>query len=337
MFISSRLEVCRAPRVRTNMDSIRLSRLGGIKRRPNFAALPASLAGADNLSRAFVGADVEQCRCGVARVKSKVDPMSRTAFAPRLILPDGRFRHILDRVDPFFHDQPAWPVAITAATAVTPRGPAAWQWSAGEASTAQRQQVVAFLIGFAASIAVVLAAVMAQPLPKSAEVPAAAQPAVADAGRIATFATPTLLPRINVAKVTVIADEAASPVPAPTAAFAQTVAPVVVSLAAAAPIPTAPPAPTALATPSTGRLAAPPASSRAKITIAASPVRIVKAEAKPLVVVRPVGRPSAQMTAAMIAPPLPIGARAPVPPPSSNSTWSNDWMRSSLGMGPNAK
>ena len=270
--------------------------------------------------------------------------MPRTAFAPRLILPDGRFRLILDRVDPIAEyaavvvpsTPPAQPLALAfGKAALAYWAPTDWYRSAQGLVAAQRQQVLAFSIGFSASIAVVLTALAAQPTMKRAEAPAPALPVIAAMAenRTATFAAPSLTALVRVAKITVVSDE--QPAPVPTPAFTHVVAPVVAALALqpaiarTAPV-EAPRVYHAVTKPDAPIAQPHVAPAKAKAHHPAPSAKIVKVEAKP-VEVRSVERPSPKMAQAMATrlPPMPSATKSATPP------WGNDWMRSTLGMGPN--
>ncbi len=264
--------------------------------------------------------------------------MPRTAFAPRLILPDGRFRLILDRVDPLAIYQPLRPVALADGGSPLPVWALAeWHRSARKLIAEQRQQMLAFLTGFTASVAVVLTAMAAQPTPKLTEAPAVTKPDLVAESRVGTFATPALVSRIRVAKITVAPEEAPVAAPTPTPAFAQVVAPVVAAFAlppteSARPLATHQPQQVVARTeaPIAMRPAA-AAPAKGKARAASAPVKAAKVEFKP-VIVRPVGRPSPQMAQAMASSPPPIGAPTKASATRPSPPWANTWMRSTLGM-----
>jgi hypothetical protein len=268
--------------------------------------------------------------------------MQLTSIAPRLILPDGRIRHILDRIDPIAEYRavvrPMAPTVQPMAIAAT-RSPLAlstsdhWFKTAQYLIAQQRQQAMAFSIGFAASIAVVVTALAAQPTSKRNEA-ATSKPEPAAESRIANFAAPSLTATVRIARISLVSDE--QPVLQPTPAFTQAVSPVVAALAEPAPISKvakaeAPRLVHAAAKPEAPgvRRPAPTAPAKAKPAVQAKPDKPAKVELKTVVASAP-DQPSPRLAKAMASrlPPLP-SAKSPTP------TWGADWSRSALGMNQN--
>lgn len=292
---------------------------------------------------------------GTQARQTKADHMQQTSIAPRLILPDGRIRLILDRLDPLAEypaevrptAMPAQSVAIaTARPLLWSIEPDRWLQSAQVLIGRQRQQMTAFSIGFTASIAVVVTALAAHPTSKRAEAATAKPVLIAESraenqgnNRLGTFAAPSLTAQVRIAKFTVIDDEHAPMTPTP--AFTQGVATVVATLTQPAttannrPIEAPGVVPATTKTEAPVRRSPPPApiATKAKAQAPAAPVKIAKTEAKP-VEVRAVDvqsvDPSPRMAKAMASrlPPMP-SAKSPLP------TSGTDWSRSALGMNQN--
>jgi hypothetical protein len=243
--------------------------------------------------------------------------MQQTMLAPPLILADGRLRTILDRAAP--HSYPMapldWPTAIAYRSRVS---------TGLNLIAVDKRQLLAFAVGFVASLVIVAAAVKARPFRSAAATAAPVKTAAAPvkataapAGRTDAFAAPELLPRIRVAKITVIASDA--PPALPTPVFAQDVVPVTAAPASLAPAPI----PAAVAPRPVKPPVQPAAANRA-------PAKVASATSKPATARPP--RRSPAVGTSLPAPPVAV-AHA-LPPSTRRLDWSDTWMRSTLGMNP---